>query len=416
MKTYIMMFGIANIVAGGPIYNSNKIRFLEDNNWKVIVFPTDSGKIYIKPLEKYNGNAYSFLHFPPYIFGKKKIDKFLNQMIRFIPKSKKIIIETGTDYTALWGELLAKKVGARHIVMFLEETNENVNKNSFSFYKFKYKRNELYSITQEALLHIFSPYFAINSPEKNVWNAWCTNSVEDIDSDIIKLLPTADYMIGSIGRLDKTIVPNIINGVCAFADKYKKNSIGLCLFGGADYKICLQIKEKIKAHQNIILYISGYIWPIPKAIFEKVDVFVSGAGAANISANMGVPTINMDVITNEPVGFVDNPSEFHSIPLEGENNNLEDYLSAILIKKIELKIYNKVSIEEKWAIICKDFHKQLNQIESLETNLAYFETDKIWDHRNIHKLQSLIAHLFDYRIFLLIQKFYSWIKGKGFRI
>ena len=29
MKTYIMMFGIANIVAGGPIYDANKIEYLE---------------------------------------------------------------------------------------------------------------------------------------------------------------------------------------------------------------------------------------------------------------------------------------------------------------------------------------------------------------------------------------------------
>ena len=26
MKTYIMMFSIANLIAGGPIYNTNKIK------------------------------------------------------------------------------------------------------------------------------------------------------------------------------------------------------------------------------------------------------------------------------------------------------------------------------------------------------------------------------------------------------
>ena len=57
------MFGIANLIAGGPIYNTNKIRVLEEEGWNVIVFPTDSGKIYMKPLEKYNNRAYSFLDF-----------------------------------------------------------------------------------------------------------------------------------------------------------------------------------------------------------------------------------------------------------------------------------------------------------------------------------------------------------------
>lgn len=62
-KVYVMMFGISNIVAGGPIYNANKIRFLESKGWNVVVFPVDSGKVYIKPLEKYNNNSYDFIHF-----------------------------------------------------------------------------------------------------------------------------------------------------------------------------------------------------------------------------------------------------------------------------------------------------------------------------------------------------------------
>lgn len=37
-KVYVMMFGISNIVAGGPIYNANKIRFLESKGWNVVVF------------------------------------------------------------------------------------------------------------------------------------------------------------------------------------------------------------------------------------------------------------------------------------------------------------------------------------------------------------------------------------------
>ena len=120
MKTYIMMFSIANLIAGGPIYNTNKIRVLEEEGWNVIVFPTDSGKIYMKPLEKYNNRACSFLNYSPYIFKNKTIDCFMNEMTSKIPKSNELIIETGTDFTALWGELLAKKIGARHIVMFLD--------------------------------------------------------------------------------------------------------------------------------------------------------------------------------------------------------------------------------------------------------------------------------------------------------
>ena len=411
-----MMFGIANIVAGGPIYNSNKIRFLESVGWNVVVFPTDAGDVYIKPLEKYNHKSYDFLHFSPYAFGRRKTDKFVNTMVSNIPPSNELIVETGTDYTALWGELLAKKIKARHIIMFLDEKNENVNKYSAPFYEFKYRRNELYSISEKSLTYIFSPYFKIEKPEKNVWNAWCTNSVENIKTNIIELLPNADYMIGSIGRLEKSFVSNIINGVCEFADKHKEASVGLCLFGGADDKTVLKIRETVQRHQNVTLYISGYIWPIPKDVFSKFDAFVSGAGSAYISANMGVPTINIDVITNEPIGVIDNPSEFHNTPMCGSNNKIQDYLNAILIDRVEIDIRGMISVEEKWNIICKDFSAQLSQIEEINLPLIYFDTSEIWDHKIIHEFQSVIAHITTYKLFLIIQKIYSWINGHGFKI
>lgn len=411
-----MIFGIANIVAGGPIYNSNKIKFLKDNGWNVIVFPTDSGDVLIKTLEEYNSNPCEFLCFSPYILGKRKTNHFIEYMAKKIPKFDEAIIETGTDYTALWGELLAKKIGARHIVMFLDETNERVNNFSASFYEFKYQRDELYSISEKSILHIFSPYFKITNPERNVWEAHCSNSVAEIDSNLVDSLPNADYMIGSIGRLDKTFVPNIIKGVCLFADEHKDNKIGLCLFGGADKKYINQIYETINVHKNIEVFISGYIWPIPQNIFSKFDVFISGAGSAYVSANMNIPTINMDVITNKPIGFVDNASTSHNIPISNKKNDVRDYLNEVLINSNSPKIMGRVTIEEQWQNICKDFNSQVEQIESLDNNLQYFDTYKIWDHRKGQKLLRLIAHITSYKFFILIIKIYNWIRGNGFEI
>ena len=209
---------------------------------------------------------------------------------------------------------------------------------------------------------------------------------------------------------------NIINGVCAFADAHKEKSIALCMFGGADDKTISHIKKVVQHHSNVILYISGYIWPIPEVIFPCFDVFVSGAGAANISANMGIQTINMDVITNEPIGLIDNPTEFHSVPLQEVSNHLQDYLAAVLIDNLKVEIHDIVSTEKKWEMICKDFNDQLEQIEELDTPLIYFDTSEIWDHKRIHKLQSIIAHLTNLNTFLKIQKLYSWFKGYGFEI
>ncbi|WP_294375542.1 hypothetical protein [uncultured Clostridium sp.] len=405
MKTYIFMSGIANIIAGGPIYNSNKIKTLENNGWNVIVFPTNFGKIYIKPLEKYNSDKYKFLNYSPHIFSKRKINNFIETMVDKIQPSESIVIETGTDFTALWGELLAKEIGARHIVMFLDEKNDNVNNYTFSFYEFKYKRNELYSISKESLLYIFGKYFNIKDPEKNVWNAWCSNVVADEDSDIRNQLPKADFMIGSIGRLDKPFVLNIINGVCSFANIHSDICVGLCFFGGADEKTVSDIKSKFKKCPNIKLFISGYIWPIPKSIFNLFDVFVSGAGSAVASANMGVTTVDMDVITNSPNGFIDNLNNVHCTKLSGKNDLL-NYLESVYMNDKIPEIINKSSIDQKWQIICNDFNKQIEHVENLSSPLEYFDTSKISDHSVIRKIQFLLAHLLSFRAFLIVQETY----------
>lgn len=405
MKTYIFMSGIANIIAGGPIYNSNKIKVLEDNAWNVIVFPTNSGKVYIKPLEKYNSDKYEFLNFSPYIFSKRTINHFLDTMADKIQPSEQVIIETGTDFTALWGELLAEKVGAKHIVMFLDEKNDNVNRYSYPFYEFKYKRNELYSISKDSLIYIFGRYFEIKNPEVNVWNAWCSNVIGDVDYAISNELPKADFMIGSIGRLDKPFVPNIVKGVCLFANNHPDICVGLCFFGGASEKTVSTIKLEIEKYSNIKLFISGYIWPIPKNVFDLFDVFVSGAGSAIASANMGVTTVNMDVITNLPNGFIDDLKNFHCTKLRGECNLL-NYLDAVYLNDMIPKIINRSSINKKRQIINDDFKKQIDIVENLKLPLEYFDTSKISDHRLIRKIQFLLAHILNYRMFLVVQEIY----------
>lgn len=394
-NVYVMMFGIANIVAGGPIYNANKIRYLEERGWKVVVFPVDTGDIYIKPLEKYNKKEYAFIRYTPYLFGHRRIEKFLDEMESVIPRSGEIIVETGTDYTALWGELLAKRLGAKHVVFFLDEKNERVNEYSAPFYEFKYKRKELASITEKSLLHVFSPYFKITNPNEYVINAWCTNSVGYTESDFVSRFPKADYMIGSIGRLEKSFVPSIIEGVCEFADEYNDKTIGLSLFGGSDKEVIENIKKVVSSHSNIRLFISGYIWPIPASVFDRIDIFISGAGAAFVSADMGVTTVSMDVIGNMPLGYISDATNYTLVVNKNEKHAVVDYLRQALIQKDVPSIINRKSIEEQWDIICDDFDKQMDFIErSKNIKQEYFPVETIWNHSFRSGIKKILIMIF----------------------
>ncbi len=378
-KTYVMIFGIANIVAGGPIYDCNKIRYLKERGWIVNVLPTDSGKVYIQPLEEYASVSFPFIQIQPYLFTKRELKRKLDLLESYITISDEIIIETGTDYTALWGELLAKRLQAKHIIMFLDEKNSHVNQFTAPFYKFKYERNELASISKKSLEHIFGRYFELKEEPKHVLTAVCSNAVADIKSDLKDKIPDGDYVIGSIGRLDKPFVPKIIDAICEFANRNPEKVVSVCLLGGADNLSINKIKEKLNVQKNIRYFISGYIWPIPKDVFEKIDVFVSAAGSSKVSANQNVPTIRIDVITYRPEGIIKDWVNNKSFVLEKEDASICDYLIDILENQKKYLIEGIIGLQDEWRVVCRNFDKHMEFCNNASSKKEYFKVDKMWN-------------------------------------
>ncbi len=377
MNNYVMMFRTTDIIAGGPIYNCNKKKYLEQNGWVVNVIPTWGGHVLLEPLREYEGISFPYVTSPPFIFSEKELHEKLELLASYVSGGDKIVIETGTDYTALWGELLAEYIGAKHFIMFLDETNKNVNKISAPFYKFKYGRGELASISLYSLKAIFSQFFDLEEAESHVLSAACTNIVADIENPFEVKIPKGDFLIGSIGRLDKGFVPNIINGICEFARSVPNKKVAVCLIGGADSKTEMNIRTKLEKERNIFYYITGYIWPIPKRLFENFDLFISGAGSARVSANMGIPTIRMDVITYEPLGFLENlePQNWKSKCIAGAT--VKDYIYRAVLKGEVPQIKGRVPIEMEWKAICNHFDGHMEFLENSVPKKKYYATNLI---------------------------------------
>lgn len=405
MKTYVMIHGIANIVAGGPIYDANKARYLEERGWTINVLPTDSGKIYITPFKKYSGMSFPFICQPPFVFSKKELNEKLEFLISYITLSDQIVIETGTDYTAMWGELLAKRLKAKHIVIFLDEKNPKVNKYTRDFYKFKYKRNELASISMKSLQHIFLPYFELDNPDHHTLLCCCMNVVGTEDPrGIVNRIPDADYVIGSIGRLNKGFVPNILEGICQFAKALPNKKIGVCLLGGAEESILRNVKRHLDSFDNIEYYISGYIWPIPKEVFLKIDVFISGAGSAWVSANQGITTIEMDVIDYYPLGLFYDLNQEECLSLNKKNATVCDYLYEVLIYKNIPEIVGKCSLEKEWKWICNCFDEHMRFLEASCKEAIYYQTESLWNGSLKDIVKKMVFHFIHTDTWLVIKK------------
>ena len=230
---------------------------------------------------------------------------------------------------------------------------------------------------------IFGKYFELYNSDEHVLKACCTNSVKDIECEWIDCIPKADYTIGSIGRLEKAFVPIIVDGICEFAQKVPDKKIAIVFFGDADAcyaESIMRIKEKIEKYNNIQMFITGYLWPIPEKVIKKIDVFVSGAGSTSVSANCGITTIRMDVINDTPIGYVKDVKNFINLPLSKNNATVCDYLCETLLNGFKPEIYNKMSIDEQtiWIMDCFDQH--MNFIRNSNSEKCYYPVEKVHNH------------------------------------
>ena len=375
MKSYVMITGIANIVAGGPIYVRNKIRYLKEREWNVVVFPIDDGEVYIHGLELYKGMSQPFLKHMPGEYTRRQRQVFLELLVSKIPKeSEEIIVETGTDYSSYWGTLLAEMLKARHLVLWLDEKNPNIGNKELEFLEYKYQRHELACISGQAMIQMFQGHMELLEGETYSLPCCCTNVVEEYDCDLVKNFPVGDYVIGSIGRLEKPFVPAIIEGILEFADSVPDKQIVVCFFGGADQKTLEKTKSALRGAKNIKLLITGYMYPLPVGAIKKCDIFLSGAGSVWVSEECGVPTVRMDMYKWTPEGFLINTVDnMHEKGLLG--NRVIDYLNQVLVYK---KIPHIIRAEtDKWNLICEKFDMHMRFIGEMPEVSEGFAEKKV---------------------------------------
>lgn len=376
MRTYIIICCFADKIAGGPIYYSNKVRYMEEQGWNVVVIPADTGKKAAVPgLAKYFGPYVPYLGYMPSEFNKRQRERIMAQLMSFVPDNQdEIVIETGNDYTAYWGELLAQRIKAKHVVIFLDENNPFITADVIGFYKFKYDRNELACITKPVMQNLFKGFMELSLEQCKALPCDCTNSIEDYDDLLIEKVNKAKYNIGYIGRLEKPFMPAILNGFVEFCKAYPCDSISITFFGGAYHQNTInEIESMFQSFKNVTTLISGYMYPLPIKALQKVDVFVSGAGSAFVAAKAGVYSVNIDVLNYQPTGvFVADVKGRTSsqCPL---GNTVLDYLKWILVDKTELPLPPAEDYKNDWQKVCNAFSLHLNFIKNSSSTIGYFD-------------------------------------------
>lgn len=390
--TYILIGAAGGYISGGPIYQRNKALFMRQQGWNVYYISCCHGKVYINGLDEFIIGVFTFIAKPAYLFPKKYQHKLIDYVSKSIPKlSDEIFIETGTDYTAYWGELLAEHLKGRHVVTLLDEYNDKVNRKVASFYQFKYDRKELACISDEVMVHIFGDLIPDSSVVQYSVPCYCTNSLADTEPSWIADIPTADLVIGYIGRLDKRAVLVIIEGVKKFAKENPNMQIVFLCIGGSDAKLDSDnILNLFSASKNVKVYITGLLFPIPIACVRKCDLIFSTAGSCSVGAKAAVPTVRIHQINNAVQGFVQKIGSVAYYQYQNAHT-VYDYINLFFQGVYSPKL-EEYDLSNEWIMAKKCFEKHLDLLNKAEIKLSYFDFRKIkltWKER-FYKYSMLI--------------------------
>lgn len=389
MKKYVFLtFAVAGI-GGTQIYVRNKILFLTSLGWDVTVICTETGdNVIVKELIPYKGNSFPELIKNPFLFSKKQRLSIVERMKNCIGTGyEQVVIETNIMPATPWGEMLAEDIHAKHFIFLIQEDYSLSDIRYMKFFDFKYQRGELAGNTKYALKQLFDGYRSIPDEKNGELLAVCYNVVEECESEHDKGIINADYHIGSIGRVNKPFVLPMVKDIAAFAQLHNDKRIQLVLFGGSpnqkDYDDIYCLVEKV---ENLNVYITGPIFPVPRHLLNKMDVFVSSAGAARTSSDEGFITIAIDAMDYEPIGIVgyDTKETVHRDP-NVSHDSTQRLLERVLIEE-EFK-GKKPSVTVTNPDYMEVFKDHMSYIERSEKSFRYYDVNRLKPH-----LLSLIKH------------------------
>ena len=336
---YIIITGDIHPIGGMQLLTSGKAEVLENLGWEVYVFfPThESGKCVLPYLDKYNEGGFFELTLPPYKWTKTTREKVFARMRCIIGACKndeQIIIESHSDRTSQWGEILASRVNAKHMLFLCNEIYRGKGKyylENLDFYDFKHRRKELAGEMADILFKLFEGYKQIHEDEIYIFK-YDENPVRDVINEKIDSIERYDWNICYIGRSQKGYFPNIIQGVADFSRNHSEKEIQLIFVGDISERR-KKIHSVLGSIGNLKLTPLGDVAPIPKELFKKVDVVIAGSGSAKCAAYEGTYTIIADAsnfFANGVLGYDTNDELYHS---HGNQVAFDSALEKVLVDR-----------------------------------------------------------------------------------
>lgn len=348
-KLFIFMSFCIVPIGGMEMHMAGLSKYLEKNGWKVFIFTPEPSelKTAIPSLQKYlkAGGNVPFVVTPPYKtpavlqeIGMNLMVKKLTDYCGNLSKYDEIVIESCESIRSFWAELLAEKIGARHIFMATEE-NPRLGaccyEDNLDFYYFKFKRNELVGFPQN-VRKLFNGYKDVNDliDENAPLYLAETEPIQDVPDFPINNIQKLDWNICHFGRTMKPFVPHVIAGVGEFARRHPDKKINFIFIGQIIPERETLIRQTFEGLDNVMITPLGDMVPIPRSLFSKIDVVCAMAGCATYSSFEGVPVIVGNAVNPDKTNGVLGVDTKDTVYDTGDKISYAEALENVLVKKL----------------------------------------------------------------------------------
>ena len=405
MKKYIII-GWCGGMGGGHIYTRNQCVIAKKLGWTPVVIHFSAKETVISDLKQFDRNRIRELRFPPSYYSKKEQNIILNKLLSIVnpQQNDQFFVESNDTCVSYWGEILAKRLKCKHFSFLLEFYFRNKEDN-LDYLVFKLKRKELAGIMQHSLPSLFKSRYLLPEDENKWINAFCTNSVENIPIPFDLDTSRYDYIIGNIGRSTKPYVQWIGEDVSIFANKHPDKRFLLLLVGGEkDSPAERKILDSLERCNNVDVYSTGFLFPIPMDLLKKIDVVTATSGCIRAAQEANILTIAYKDNERNPYGVCGCDLKEVTLPdYPIKALSLCEYLEGILFGDFctqypYTKYLDYVSDEKRWQQLEEDTKYML-----LPSETNYYDTTRVFPKQIVLRFFiKTIGHIYPLHRFMEI--------------
>ncbi len=343
MNLYMIFTTDIHPIGGNQLFTSEIVRYFDNReNWdvRVIHHGRALGKCMIDSLNPFlDGGNLLFLNYKPAELVTEQLEVIYNHVLDNIgikpDDYEEILIGSYNNNMSVWAEYFAKKMNGRMICFDVSEVFRGHGlcyEEYIDFFKFKYYRGELFSLD---INRLFEGYLHVDNALDYKIYATEGNPIQEVSNSVVDRIYKSEFNIAYIGRAHKKYVPAVIRAVREFALRHTDKSIQFIMVGDAEVRI-KAISEKLMVLPNVKVLLLGDMVPIPKILFDKVDVVLAGSGAANYSSREKVPVIVIDAencMANGVLGYTCGSDELLYHRADNLQYKIEDLIDDVLITK-----------------------------------------------------------------------------------